>query len=157
MPRGPCGLPRGLIASITAPHYYPKYEAWAIEFFLWWIPLKSYPIKITGLQVRLVLAAGLGWAHTFPSSHPPMLSPLLIKICQLANSSSKRKQISNICCPYIYAFSYKKMMKCHKAEKFHQFDQMIAGRLCCCLQVMVTILKFPEEQFRRYIVNKNNS
>ena len=27
MPRGPCGLPRGLIASITAPHYYPKYEA----------------------------------------------------------------------------------------------------------------------------------
>ena len=100
LPRGPCRLPRGLIASITAPHYYPKYEAWAIEIFLWWIPLKSYPIKITGLQVGLVLAAGLGWAHTFPSSHPPILSPLLIKICQLANSSSKRKQISNICCPY---------------------------------------------------------
>ena len=63
LPRGPCGLPRGLMCrsprgpreqnlrpkfsnfggflalptemSFTTPHYYPKYGVWAIEHFLW--------------------------------------------------------------------------------------------------------------------------
>ena len=67
LPQGPCGLPRGLMCgsprgpreqtlrpkfsnsdvflalptetSFTTPHYYPKYEVWAIEFFCGRIPL----------------------------------------------------------------------------------------------------------------------
>ena len=26
--------------SFTTPHYYPKYEVWAIEIFLWYDPFK---------------------------------------------------------------------------------------------------------------------
>ena len=27
--------------SFTTPHFYPKYELWTIEVFLWWDPFKE--------------------------------------------------------------------------------------------------------------------
>ena len=90
LPRGPCGLPWGLIAaylevscafpsrsqgtnfetkifnfrcflallteaSFTTPHYYPKYEVWAIENFFWYDPFKdiSFGFHVYVLQMPL--------------------------------------------------------------------------------------------------------
>ena len=80
-------------ASYTTPHYYPKYEVWAIEIRLWDDPFKNNSACMAQVWAFQLGIVGTSFTGTVACiNHPSWSTPLVCLFFFLVSKSAKDEE-----------------------------------------------------------------